>query len=140
MTVKRVVLDTNVLISYSLTPAGIAGQVSEYFIEQGELVFSGETFAELETRLWHPKFDRYVTLEQRKSILHDLDTIAHWVEITGKPRYSRDRDDDKFIETAIAGQAEVLISGDSDLLDLDVVEGVPILSPRQFWDKFDGDY
>ncbi len=136
MKVKRVVLDTNVLISYSLTPAGIAGQVSEYFIGQGELVFSKETFAELETRLWREKFDRYITLEQRKSILHDLDMIAHWVEITGQSCYSRDRDDDKFIDTAITGQAEVLISGDSDLLDLGAVEGVPILSPRQFWDKY----
>ena len=103
-------------------------------------MFSSETFAELETRLWRPKFDRYITLEQRKSILHDLDMIAHWVEITGQPHYSRDRDDDKFVETAIAGQAEALISGDSDLLDLGVVEGVSILSPRQFRDKFDRNF
>lgn len=136
MTVKRVVLDTNVLISYSLTPNGITGKVSDFFIEHGLLLFSQETFAEFETRLWRPKFDKYITLEQRKSILHDLDMIALWVEITAKKCYSRDPDDDKFIETARIGQADFLISGDSDLLDLGAVDDIPILSPRQCWEKF----
>ena len=132
----RVVLDTDILISYSLTPNGIAGKVSDYFIEHGPLLFSTETFAELETRLWRPKFDKYITLEQRKRILHDLDMIALWTEITGKTNYSRDPDDEKFIETAIAGKADFLISGDSDLLDLGTLEGIPILSPREYWEKF----
>jgi len=136
MTVKRVVLDTNVLISYSLTPNGIAGKVSDFFIKQGLLLFSQETFAELETRLWRPKFDKYITLEQRKSILHDLDMIALWVEIDTKKGYSRDPDDDKFIETAIVGKADFFISGDSDLLDLGTIEDIPILSPRQYWEDF----
>lgn len=135
MTVKRVVLDTNVLISYSLTPNGIAGKVSDFLIEQGLLLFSQETFAELETRLWRPKFDKYITLEQRKSILHDLDMIALWVKILTKKSYSRDPDDDKFIETAIVGKADFLISGDSDLLDLGMIESCPILSPRECWER-----
>jgi len=135
----RVVIDTNVLISYSLTPNGIAGKVSDYFIEHGLLLFSTETFAELEIRLWWPKFDTYITLEQRKRILHDIDMIALWNEIAGKTSYSRDPDDDKFIETAIEGQADFLISGDSDLLELGAVENTPILSPRQYWDKFCAD-
>ena len=135
----RVVIDTNVLISYSLTPNGIAGKVSDYFIEHGLLLFSTETFAELETRLWRPKFDKYITLEQRKRILHDIDMIALWTEIAGKTCYSRDPDDDKFIETAIAGQAHFLISGNSDLLDLGTIKDVPVLSPYQCWEKFCAD-
>ena len=135
MTVKRVVLDTNVLISYSLTSNGIAGIVSDFFIEHGLLLFSKETFAELKTRLWRPKFDKYITLEQRKRILHDLDMIALWNEIAGKTSYSRDPDDDKFIETAISGKADFLISGDSDLLNLGIVESIPIFSPRECWEK-----
>jgi predicted nucleic acid-binding protein len=62
--------------------------------------------------------------------------IALWVKILTKKSYSRDPDDDKFIETAIVGKADFLISGDSDLLDLGAIEDILILSPRQCWDKF----
>ena len=43
-----------------------------------------------------------------------------------------DPDDDKFIESALIGHADVIVSGDHHLLDLSAVEGVPILTPRQF--------
>jgi predicted nucleic acid-binding protein len=62
--------------------------------------------------------------------------IALWVEIDTKKGYSRDPDDDKFIETAIVGKADFFISGDSDLLDLGTIEDIPILSPRQYWEDF----
>ena len=61
--------------------------------------------------------------------------IALWTEIAGKRSYSRDPDDDKFIETAISGKADFLISGDSDLLNLGIVESIPIFSPRECWEK-----
>lgn len=137
MKVERVVIDTNVLISYALKPDGLAGNVTDFLMANSKqqtanskLLFCEETFAELETRLWRPKFDRYITLEQRKRVLHDVGMCAIWVEITGKPSYSRDPDDEKFVETALVGQADVLVSGDSDLLDLKSVDGMPILSPR----------
>lgn len=136
MKVERVVIDTNVLISYALKPDGLAGSVTDFLMANSKLLFCEETFAELETRLWRPKFDRYITLEQRKRILHDVGMCAIWLEITGKPSYSRDSDDDKFVETALVGQADVLVSGDSDLLDLKSVDGMPILSPRACWDLF----
>ncbi len=139
MTVKRVVLDTNVLISYSLTPNGITGKVSDFFIEHGLLLFSQETFAEFETRRWRPRFDKYISLEQRKRIFHDIDMIALWTEITGKKSYSHDSDDDKFIEATVAGQAIFLVSGNSDFLDFRTVEDVLILSSRQCWEKFCAD-
>ncbi|UJS22555.1 putative toxin-antitoxin system toxin component, PIN family [Thiothrix winogradskyi] len=136
MKVELVVIDTNVLISYALKPDGLAGRVADFFIENSRLLFCQETFTELETRLWRPKFDRYITLEQRKQVLHDVGMSAVWVEITGKPSYSRDPDDDKFVETALLGQADLLVSGDSDLLDLESVDGLPILSPRACWEQF----
>lgn len=135
MKVKRAVIDTNVLISYALKPDGLAGQAVDFLVKTGTLVFCDETFSELETLLWRPKFDRYITPEQRKRVLHDIGMSAVWVEITGKATYSRDTDDDKFVETALLGQADVLVSGDSDLLDLIVVEGIPILSPRECWEQ-----
>lgn len=135
MKVERVVVDTNVLISFALKPDGIAGQVVDWILENGQLVFCMETFKELETRLWRPKFDRYITLEERKLLLHDFEMSATWVTIANELTFSRDPDDDKFIETALVASVPVLISGDSDLLDVQI-EALQIITPRQFYEQF----
>lgn len=129
MKASRAVIDTNVLISALLSPPGTASRVTRFFIRRGRILFSRETFAEFETRLWHPKFDSYISLEERKSFLHDLGGIAVWIDISGRAGFSRDSDDDKFVETAINGRAHVLISGDRDLLVLKTIDGIPVLSP-----------
>lgn len=135
MKVERVVVDTNVLISFALKPDGIAGQVVDWILENGQLVFCIETFKELETRLWRPKFDRYLTLEERKLLLHDFEMSTTWVTITNELRFSRDPDHDKFIETALVASAPILISGDNDLLDLSI-KTLEIITPRQFYEQF----
>jgi len=136
MKAKCIVVDSNVLISAALSPKGTAAKVVSHIIRHHKVVFCNETFEELQTRLWRPKFDRYVTLEQRKLILHDLSAIAQWVEIDDEVRYSRDRDDDKFIATALAGNAEVIVSGDSDLLVLLNVNGIRILKLAGFYREY----
>lgn len=135
MKVERVIVDTNVLISFILKPDGIVGQVVDWILENGQLVFCIETFKELETRLWRPKFDRYLTLEERKLLLHDFEMSAIWVTIANELRFSRDPDDDKFIKTALVASAPILISGDNDLLDLSI-EALEIITPRQFYEQF----
>lgn len=136
MKAKHIVLDSNVLISAALSPSGMAAKVVNHVIKHHIVVFSDETFDELQTRLWRPKFDRYITLEQRKLILHDLGAIAVWVEIQDSTRYSRDIDDDKFIATALAGNAEIIVSGDADLLVLETINNVRILQPADFHKEF----
>ena len=136
MTAKRAVIDTNVLISAALRTGTPPSLVTHFMLEHGRLLFSRETFAELETRLWRPKFDRYLTLEHRQSLLHDFSAAAEWVELDqddhDRMRFSRDQDDDKFVWTALVGDADWLVSGDADLLDLaSVLEKVRILSPAQ---------
>ena len=125
----RVVLDTNVLISAALLPPSVPARLLQQVLAQSRLVFSRVTFAELETRLWKPKFDRYVTLEARRRLLADLSAVAEWVEPQGAVRHSRDPDDDAFIHAAIEGGARWLISGDDDLLVLGRVQDVEIIRP-----------
>lgn len=121
--------------SAALTTGTSPSLVTHFVLEHGRLLFSPETFVELETRLWRPKFDRYLTLEQRQSLLHDFSAAAEWVELDQNDRdrmcFSRDPDDDKFVWTAVVGGADWLVSGDADLLELSVVEKVRILSPAQ---------
>lgn len=128
----RLVIDSNVWISAALSPHGAPAQLIRRVLAGGTVVFSADTFAELEQRLWKPKFDRYLNTERRHLILHDLSAIAFWVEpppaITSIA-YSRDPDDDKFIHAALAARARWLVSGDQDLLGVPAIPGLSILSP-----------
>lgn len=130
----RAVIDTNVWISGLLTKTGAPAQLTRHVILMARPVFSAQTFDELQDRLWRPKFDRYVSIEQRLAFLRDVDSIAERVELDAHPdltgqAHSRDPDDDKFIHTALVGEAAVLVTGDRDLLDLGRVGELQILSP-----------
>ncbi|MGF1612404.1 MAG: putative toxin-antitoxin system toxin component, PIN family [Gammaproteobacteria bacterium] len=128
---RRAVVDSNVLISAALSAGSPPARVVFWLLAHGQLVFCEETFDELESRLWRPKFDRYFSLERRRLLLHDLSAVGEWVKLPESKRqaYSRDPDDDKFVHLALAAKADWLISGDRDLLDLPPVPGVRILSP-----------
>lgn len=129
---NRVVIDTNVWISAALSSAGAPAQVLRRVLQVGVPVFSKATFAELEARLWKPKFDRYISLDVRRAILRDANAAAHWVDVAADvaaEAYCRDADDDKFIHAALAAAAAWLVTGDQDLLVLQSVQTVQILSP-----------
>jgi putative PIN family toxin of toxin-antitoxin system len=133
---RLVVLDTNVWLSAALSPNGAPARVVRAVLLQELAVFSDATFAELETRIWKPKFDRYISLEARKSILRDARSAALWVEIPqelAEQRWSRDADDDVFIRTALAAKAFWLVTGDDDLLSVPAIDGLSIVTPAQGW-------
>ena len=127
----RVVIDTNIWISAALSQAGAPARLVDWVLAHGRPVFSQATFAELELRLWRPKFDRYLSMEFRQRILHDVNTASMWVDelATATEKYCRDSDDDKFIYTALAAEAPWLVTGDRDLLDIPAIANLRILSP-----------
>jgi uncharacterized protein len=128
---KRVVLDTNIWLSAAISKSGAPAQVVRKVLQNGVPVFSKATFAELEARIWKPKFDRYLSMETRRAILHDANAVAHWVDIPAElaaQTYSRDLDDDKFIHTALAASAAWLVTGDQDLLVVETSLPVRILT------------
>jgi len=129
----RVVIDTNVWISAFLTKTGASATLLRQVLTHGQPVFSEATFAELNTRLWHPKFDRYVSLDDRKLLLHDANASALWVAVPpaiSAQTFCRDVDDDKFIHAALAARANLLVSGDNDLLCLHPLGELQIVTPR----------
>lgn len=134
-----VVVDTNVWISGVLTRSGVPARLVRQVVAERRPVFSPETFAELNQRLWLPKFDRYVSLEDRRRLLKEIDAVATWVEISpelARRTFSRDPKDDVFIRTALAAGASHLISGDDDLLCLDPLGELRILTPLQALDEW----
>ena len=133
MRVDRVVVDTNVLISALLAPGGKAAEVMRQLAASGAtLLLSRVTFLELASRLARPKFDSYRTQEQMDRYLEWLAEMAEWVKPSIQISDCRDFDDNRFLEVLVAGEGDVLITGDSDLLDLDPFEGKAILTPAQF--------
>jgi len=125
------VLDTNVLISAALSAESAPARVTLWVIANARLIFAEPTFEEFRSRLWRAKFDKYLTIERRNQILHDFSAIADWVELddAALPVSSRDPDDDMFIRVAITGSARWLVSGDKDLLEIQGLPSINILSP-----------
>jgi len=132
MTIDRVVVDSNVLISASLvsgsTPARLLDGLQQ---SRAIMLFSDPTMDELRSRILRTKFDRWVDRGLRERFLAELDAVAELVGIAGAPIGCRDRDDDKFLETALVGEADLIISGDQDLLIMHPWQQIPILSPSQ---------
>lgn len=132
-----VVIDTNVWISGVLTRSGVPAQLVRLLVRQGHPVFSPDTFAELKQRLWLPKFDRYVSMEDRRRLLDEIDTVAVWIDVSPQmaaQTFCRDAKDDKFIHAALVAGATRLITGDNDLLCLHPMGALHILTPRQALD------
>jgi putative PIN family toxin of toxin-antitoxin system len=125
------VLDTNVLISAALSRQGSPYMLVQRVLAEARIVFSEPTFEELRSRVYRPKFDRYISLDMRERVLRDLSASAVWVEIDHQGGWSCDPDDDKFIATALQSRGAMLVSGDSDLLTARAPTGLRILTPTQ---------
>lgn len=133
MKADRVVVDTNVLISALLAPEGKPGEtVRQLAALEATLLLSRVTFLELASRLAKPKIDRYRTAEQMNRYLEWLADLAEWVKPSIRISDCRDPNDNRFLEVLVAGEGNLLITGDSDLLELHPYEGRPILTPAQF--------
>lgn len=131
----RYVIDTNTLVSRLLLRQSTPALAVHRALSTGDLLFSPATLEELGTVLRRPKFARYLEAEERESFLRLLARLAIVVHPTHTVRACRDPKDDKFLDVALHGQAQALITGDADLLALHPFRNIPILSPRQFLDS-----
>jgi uncharacterized protein len=129
---ERVVVDTNALISRLLLPSSIPGQAVRKAVAEAQLLASDDTLFELADVLGRSKFDPYVTVEERRDFLRLFDRIAERVPIVHVVRACRDPRDDKFLELAVNGAAQLIITGDGDLLALHPFRGIDILAPASY--------
>ena len=129
---RRVVLDTNVLVSAALWPHGAPGRALETTTGGGVALISAETATEFAEVLLRAKFARYASAERREAFVRAFIERAELVDVTEQVTACRDPKDDKFLEVAVSGRADVLVTGDKDLLVLHPFRGVPILTPADF--------
>lgn len=131
----RAALDTNLLDRTLLTHRPpIATLLDNDHLAQDDSIFvtTPELLAELERVLGYPMLQRYYPDEERKRFGVLVMALCEVVDLPERiPRISRDPDDGRVIACAVVGEADVIVSGDEDLLDQEQVGGIPILSAAQ---------
>ena len=129
----RVFLDTNVIVSGFAT-RGLSADVVRQLMAEHELLTS-EVVLEETRRVLTEKFG---VPEKKASEIETLLRQYHVEPIpdSGPPVDVQDPDDAEVLASAIAADAEVLVTGDSDLLDIaDRVGSLRIMTPRTFWEE-----
>ena len=126
----RVCLDTNVLVA-AVATRGLAADVVRLVLAEHDLLVPAVVLTELErvlaTKLKLPK----ARIAEYLAFLREHEVIvkpARLLEVE-----VRDRADAWVLASAVAGQADVLVTGDQDLLVLGNRAPVPVLDPRGFW-------
>ena len=128
----RVVFDTSVLISYLLTHRPPIATLIDHYLARGDMlmVTASELLAELHRVLAYPRLQRYYTDGQRERFVAMVMALSEIVDLPETiPQICRDPNDDMFIACAVVGGADVIVSGDNDLLTLKHMGDIAILSP-----------
>jgi uncharacterized protein len=131
MSLLRVVLDTNVIVSAALR-MGNPHRALLKARRDAVILASDDTLAELNEVLLRPKFDREISRTLREGLYKEFARQCTLVPIPFPIHVCRDPRDDKFIELAVHGRAAAIITGDRDLLDLNPFRGIAILTPADY--------
>ncbi len=129
---RRFVCDVNVIISAVLIPGSKPDRALRKAQDLGQLLVSESIWLELEQVLARPKFNRYTTPEERNDFLVDLSETVQFIDVTEQINECRDPKDNKYLELALSGQAECIVTGDDDLLVLNPWRGIEILTVQEF--------
>lgn len=133
---NRFVFDTNVTISALMSPKSIPRQAFDIAQLSGIFLVSAESILELNEVLSRKRFERYFSTEERLQFISKFFTDAEIVEIKESIKTCRDPKDDKFLELAVNGSANFIITGDQDLLVLHPFRDIKIITPNELLERF----
>jgi len=127
----RVLLDTNVLLSAFAT-RGLCADLVRVVLAEHDLLVAEVVLAELRIVLKKK-------LRMPDARIREIGDFLRECEVIGKPKRHlalalRDPDDEWIVASAIRGHANVLVTGDQDLLSVTSLP-VLVLSPRDFWTR-----
>jgi len=135
------VVDTNVLVSSLLTPRGVSSDAMVSVLGRMRLLQSEATFEEFKRSLSSPDLRRFFPSdiqvdEYIAEAVSLIAGVAKFIPVLPGITLCRDPVDNMFLDLAVAGKADVIVSGDRDLLVLKNIRGVghiiPILSPADY--------
>ena len=98
----------------------------------GSVVMFHDMADELDAVFARPRFNRYSSLEERKTFLDNPIHQTEWVQITERAPACRDPRDDKILELAVNGNADYIVTGDDDLLAMNPLRSIAIVGPAEF--------
>jgi len=127
----RIVVDTNVFVSAVLKANSLPFLVVRWIDDHGGLLKSVATEQEVLRVLQRPHIAAITIPSFREGVAKIL-TGAELVTIAERIVACRDPKDDKFLELAVNGHADLIVSGDADLLALDPFWGIPVVTPAAF--------
>ncbi len=135
----RAVIDTNVIIRAVIKPMGTVGPVLER-LRSGEFtaIYTESILEEMLAKLALPRIrEKYqIGDDDVERLLGLLALRGELVNPSRSVRACRDPDGDMFIEAALEGNAEWVVTGDQDLLSLEKFEGIRFVTPRIFLQAF----
>jgi uncharacterized protein len=126
----RLLLDTNVLIA-AFIARGTCSELLEHCVRLHTLITSQALLDEFGEKMAGKL--GYTQQEVREA----LNLLRSEVELakptTLETPVCRDKDDDVVLATALAGQCDLIVTGDQDLLVLEQFQDIPIVTPGDFW-------
>ncbi len=126
----RVVLDTNVIVSAYLGGV-LEGIIVAWKSGKFTLVVSKEIVDEYLDVLRRPRFKiKQAEVDDFAALL--LDQADFVIPLETLTVVQNDPDDDKFLEAAIEGKANLIVSGDRHLFEIKLFREIPIVTPREF--------
>lgn len=135
--VKRAVIDTGTLISAAIRINSVPSLAYQNVVRDYEICVSQQTLSELTTVLMREKFDKYLNREERACFLEDYKMIAVVYSVCFEINDCRDPKDNMFLELALSAKADVIISSDPDLYEMNPYQNIAILQPAIFLQDID---
>lgn len=133
-----IVFDASALVSAAIRRGSVPSRAFFRALRSDRVAVSEATLAELADVFARPRLARFVDPGLRDEVLALLDVSSVPFAPTERVTDCRDTKDDKYLELALAAGAEVLVSGDDDLLVLHPWRGVRILRPATYLAEAEG--
>ena len=128
----KIILDTNIWISYLISKNNNQWDTL-IFSDKIQIIYSEKLLNEFIEVTQRDKFRKFISLDDLEVILNYLGDFAIFVEnIEKKYTPCRDLKDNFLLDLAVTAEADFLVTGDKDLLEIKTLENVKILSPTDF--------
>jgi uncharacterized protein len=127
-----VVIDTNILISYLFGGTTITTLIDAVEDDAYLPALSHYLEQEFVDTMRKPKISRRINIADAIDFMREWKNFVHYVTPRCRVTVCRDRKDNEVLACALEASAEYIISGDNDLLVLNVFHGIRIISPANF--------
>jgi putative PIN family toxin of toxin-antitoxin system len=125
----RVVFDTNIFVSALILPGSRAGQALARVINGTDRLILSKPILDELLGVLARKFSRDQEALARVAV--SLGDLAEWVHPNRRLTAAAEEEDNRILECALAGRAEIVVTGDKELLQLGTYQGIGIITLRE---------